>query len=71
MKLALIGVAIGLASALALSGLLTTMLFGVKPVDPISYILTATVLLVIAALACYIPALRAARVDPIVALRQE
>jgi putative ABC transport system permease protein len=71
MKLALIGVAIGLVSALALSGLLTTMLFGVKPVDPISYILTATVLLVIAALACYIPALRAARVDPIVALRQE
>jgi ABC-type antimicrobial peptide transport system permease subunit len=46
------------------------MLFQVTPGDPLSYIVTATVLLVIAGLACLVPALRATRVDPIVALRQ-
>ena len=70
MKLALIGVAIGLAGASALSSLISKMLFGVRPGDPISYVVTAAVLVAIAALACYIPALRATRVDPIVALRQ-
>ena len=70
MKLALIGVALGLAGSLALSGLMSTMLFRVTPADPLSYLVTATVLVAVAALACYIPALRATRVDPIVALRQ-
>jgi putative ABC transport system permease protein len=70
MKLALVGVAIGLIGAAALSGLLSTMLFHVTPGDPISYGVTAALLLAIAALACFIPALRATRVDPIVALRQ-
>ena len=70
MKLALIGVAIGLIGAMALSGLMSKMLFGVTPGDPFSYLVTAAVLVVIAGLACYIPALRATRVDPIVALRQ-
>ena len=71
MKLTLVGVAIGLAGALALARLVATMLFDVTPFDPASYAATAIVLLAIAALACYIPARRAMRVDPIMALRQE
>ena len=70
MKLALIGVAIGLTGAMALSGLMSKMLFQVTPGDPVSYAVTAALLVAIAGLACYIPALRATRVDPIVALRQ-
>ena len=69
MKLALVGVAIGLAGAFALSGMMTTMVFGVTPLDPASYGATAVVLLAVAALACYVPARRATRVDPVVALR--
>jgi putative ABC transport system permease protein len=71
MKLTLVGVAIGLAGALALAQLVATMLFDVTPFDPASYAATAIVLLAVAALACYIPARRAMRVDPIAALRQE
>jgi ABC-type antimicrobial peptide transport system permease subunit len=63
-------VAIGLIGAVAVSGLMSTMLFRVTPGDPVSYVVTAALLVAIAALACYIPALRATRVDPIVALRQ-
>jgi putative ABC transport system permease protein len=70
MKLALAGVVIGLTGAAALSGLLSTMLFQVTPGDLVSYVATATLLLVIAALASLIPAVRATRVDPVVALRQ-
>ena len=71
MKLALAGVAIGIACALAMSQLVATMLFEVTPFDPASYSTTAIILLGVAGLACYIPARRATRVDPIVALRQE
>jgi putative ABC transport system permease protein len=71
MKLALVGVAAGLASALALARLVSTMLFEVTPFDPPSYAVTAVVLLAVAALACYMPARRAMRVDPLTALRQE
>jgi putative ABC transport system permease protein len=70
MKIALIGVAIGLAGALALSRVIETMLFDVTRFDPASYAATALVLMAVAALACYVPARRATRVDPIVALRQ-
>jgi putative ABC transport system permease protein len=70
MKLVLIGIAIGLAAAAALSGLMSKMLFHVTPGDPLSYAATAGVLLAVAGLACYIPALRATRVDPVVAMRQ-
>jgi putative ABC transport system permease protein len=71
MRLALVGVAIGLAGALALSRLIETMLFDVRPFDPASYAATAALLLAIAALACYVPARRAMRVDPIIAIRTE
>jgi putative ABC transport system permease protein len=71
MKLALWGVAIGLAGALGTSRLIDTMLFGVTAVDPMSYVATAALLLAIATLACYVPARRALRVDPIIAMRQE
>ena len=71
MKLALIGVAIGIAGAFALTRLIRTMLFQVEPFDPTSYVLTALLLLAIAVVACYVPARRATRVDPVVALQQE
>jgi putative ABC transport system permease protein len=71
MKLALLGVAIGIGGALALSRFMRTMLFEVGPSDPTSYVVTATALLVVASLACYVPARRAMRVDPIVAMQGE
>ena len=71
MKLALVGVAIGIVVALALSGVVQTLLFGVTRLDGVSYAATSIVLLVVAALACYVPARRAMRVDPITALRNQ
>ena len=71
MKLAAVGVAIGLAGALGLTQLITTMLYNVTPFDPLSYAVTASVLLTIAAIACYMPARRAMNVDPLVAIREE
>jgi putative ABC transport system permease protein len=71
MRLVVAGVAVGLLGSLALARLVSTMLFEVTPFDPPSYAGTAAVLLVVAALACYVPARRAMRVDPIVALRYE
>jgi putative ABC transport system permease protein len=71
MKLAVIGVVAGLAGSLALSRLVTSMLFGVTPFDPVSYASTVLLLLAVAALACYLPARRAMAVDPLVSLRQQ
>jgi putative ABC transport system permease protein len=71
LKLAIAGVVLGTAVALIVARLIATMLFEVTPFDPASYLITAGVLLAVAALACYIPARRAMRVDPLVALRQE
>jgi putative ABC transport system permease protein len=74
LQLAVVGVALGIACALGLARLvvsMATMLYEVTPFDPASYSATALVLLAVAALACYVPARRAMRVDPIVALRQE
>jgi predicted permease len=68
-KLAAKGLAIGVAGAVLLGGVLSTMLFGIGPTDGITYALVSFVLLVVAALACLIPALRAASVDPMRALR--
>ena len=71
MKLAAIGVVLGVAAALALSQLVEAMLFEVEPSDPTSYAATAVLLLIVAALACYFPARRAMKVDPIVTLQQD
>jgi putative ABC transport system permease protein len=71
MTLAGLGIVIGLAGALALSRLLTALLFGVKPNDPLTFAVIGGLLAVIALLACWFPARRATRVDPLVALRYE
>jgi putative ABC transport system permease protein len=65
------GLALGLIAALALTRLMASMLFGVKPSDPLTLGLVAGLLALVVLAACYIPARRATRVDPIVALRYE
>jgi predicted permease len=70
-RLAAAGVAIGLALSLALTRLISSLLFGVTPADPVTFISVAAILSAAALFASYIPARRAMRVDPIVALRYE
>jgi putative ABC transport system permease protein len=71
LRLALMGVIAGVLGALALTRLLAGMLFEIKPSDPLTLAAVAVLLSVVALLACYIPARRAMRVDPMVALRHE
>jgi len=68
---ALIGAGIGVAASLAITRLLQTMLFGVKPTDPVTFLLVGLLIVGVALLASYLPARRAIKVDPIVALRYE
>jgi putative ABC transport system permease protein len=71
MLLVAVGLIIGLLGALALTRLMTTLLFEVSPTDPITFGAVALCLIVAALLACYVPARRATRVDPLIALRYE
>jgi putative ABC transport system permease protein len=71
MGLVVVGVGLGLAGSLAVSGVLKSQLFGITAADPAPYTLVVVVLLASAALATLVPALRATRVNPVEALRQE
>jgi putative ABC transport system permease protein len=70
-KLVSLGIVIGLAGAWALTRVLTTLLYGVKPTDPLIFVAVPVLLIAVAILACWLPARQAASVDPLTAFRYE
>ena len=71
MRLAVVGIALGVGGALWLTRFLESLLFGVKPIDPPTFAASVLLLAAVALLACYMPARRATKIDPMVALRYE
>jgi len=71
LKMAGAGVAIGIVAALAMSRLVSALLYAVPAIDPVTYLAVAVLLVGVAALACWVPAWRAARLDPAVVLRSD
>jgi putative ABC transport system permease protein len=71
LDLTLVGVGLGIAGALVLTRFLSSLLYGVNPADPLTFVVVPLILVVVAVTASYIPARRATRVDPMVALRYE
>jgi putative ABC transport system permease protein len=71
MTLALMGVLVGLAASFALTRVMKSLLFGLSATDPLTFSVVALLLMCVASLACFVPARRATRVDPLVALRHE
>jgi putative ABC transport system permease protein len=69
LRLAVVGIVIGVGAALALTRLMSSLLFGVSPADPVTYLVVSAAIAAVALIATYVPARRAARVDPIAALR--
>jgi putative ABC transport system permease protein len=71
MVLAIVGIALGIGGAIGLTRFIRSLLFGVSATDPLTFALITAIIVAVALLACYVPARRAARVDPMVALRDE
>jgi ABC-type antimicrobial peptide transport system permease subunit len=70
-RLAVLGIGLGLAAAFAATRVMTSFLYGIQPTDPLTFGVVSGLLGIVALLACYVPAQRAMRVDPMEALRHE